>query len=492
MSLFPLRASIRFDDRHLAMAILLCDIFIAISAPYAGWLIRNFFVGLRGLGSGFYFYAAWSAISTLILLRLSGSFGVAWRFFSVSDALEAFVAVAMGVSVAAIGSFLFDRLDSVPRSLLFIHVLFQFASYVLVRLYLRRFVDHASGRRRRPVYVLLVGCNEVANIYIRAVESVGRGSLKVAAVLTHDPTMVGKRMRGIPIVSLVDNIETAIGQLNIRGIEINRIVVCAGASELGTREIDTLTDVAGRNNLIINDIHSLFSEVAGPVGLNEDFDVEEITLSDAYWIVKRCLDFFGAIALLFLLSPLFVVTTFLVWIDVGRPFFFWQERPGRHGVVMRVFKFRTMRDVVRSDGAAVPDQSRTSRIGFLLRKLRLDELPQLWNILKGDMSFIGPRPLLFEDQPKEVARRLAVRPGLSGWAQVNGGKLVSREEKRALDLWYIAHVSFMLEMWIVVLTLRVIIRGDVERPHAVRSAVNWLRKQESIFTIEDHKGLLSK
>lgn len=473
------------DPSRISLAIVAFDIVVALCAPYIAWLVRNFFVGLREIGPGFHFYALWSAVSTLILLRMSGATRVAWRFFSGPDALDAFVGVAMGVTVAALGAFLFDRLDSVPRSLLFIHVFLQGAAYTAGRLYLRSAVDKNIEVRRRPVYMLLVGCNEVAHVYARAVESVSGGSLKIAAALTHDPTMIGKRIRGIPIVSLFSNIDEVVGQFGIRGVEISRLVICASGNEINAREIDQLTDVASRRKLVVNDIHLLFSEVAGPIGLDDDFAVDEITLRGAYWGLKRALDIFGATALLILLSPLFAITSALVWVDVGRPLFFWQERPGRHGRMIRVFKFRTMKDAVAPDGTAVPDDSRTSKIGIILRKLRLDELPQLWNILRGDMSFIGPRPLLFVDQPQEVSRRLAVRPGISGWAQVNGGKLVTPEEKRALDLWYIAHVSLALELRIVALTLLVMLRGDVARPEAVRSAVEWLRRQEIAVTIDE-------
>lgn len=367
---------------------------------------------------------------------------------------------------------------------MFIHVFIQVLGYVGTRFILKRHAEAYNPTRRKPTYALLVGCNQIAYVYVRAVESIAYGSLKIIAALTHDPSMVGHRLRGVNIVSVFGNIEDVIGQYKIRGIDISRIVIAANEREISPKSLETIFDVANRHRLVVSDIHLLFSEVAGPIGLDDDFDVDEITLRGPYWGIKRTIDIFAAFFLLILISPLFALTAALVWSDIGRPLLFWQERPGRHGKLFRVFKFRTMKDAVTPDGVPVPDDLRTSKIGNLLRKLRLDELPQLWNILAGDMSFIGPRPLLFIDQPDEVSQRLAVRPGISGWAQVNGGKLVTPEEKRALDLWYISHASFILEMKIVFLTLLVMLKGDVARPEAVREAVDWLKTQESSITLD--------
>lgn len=474
-----------FPPIRVKLALTIFDFFLAFLAPFLAWLVRNFFVGLQDIPSGFYFYALTSAISTLILLRLGGASRVAWRFFSVPDAISSGVGISLGIFIAATGSFIFNRLDGVPRSLLFIHVLLFIIGFVGVRFVIKRYSELYTPFRRRPTYALMVGCNQIAYVYVRAVESISSGSLKIIAALTHDPSMIGHRIRGINIVSIFDNIEEVIGQYKIRGIDISRIVIAANETEISSMSLDKIFDVANRHQLVISDIHLIFSEVAGPVGLDDDFDVDEIRLRGAFWGVKRFLDIVGALGLLVLIFPLYAATAYLVWRDVGKPLLFWQERPGRHGKMIRVFKFRTMKDAVGADGIPIPDDKRTSKTGLLLRKLRLDELPQLWNIVIGDMSFIGPRPLLFVDQPEEVSQRLAIRPGISGWAQVNGGKLVSPEEKRALDLWYISHASLFLELKIVFLTLLVMLRGDIERPQAVKEAVDWLRTQEFSVSLDE-------
>lgn len=469
---------------HTRLNRIIFDVFLAIAAPFFAWFTRNFFVGLYEIPVGFYFYALITAILTLVFLRLLGVTRVAWRFFSVPDAINAGTAIIIGIVVASVVFFIYNRLEGVPRSLPFIHVFIQIVGFVGVRFVLKRYAEVKIGVQRRPTYALLVGCNQIAYVYVRAVESISCGSLKIVAALTHDPSMIGHRIRGINIVSLFDNIDEVLGQYKMRGIDIRRVVIAANENEISIKSLDKIFDVINKHDLAVSDIHLMFSEVAGPFDLIDDFDVDEIRLSGSFWGFKRIFDIVASLFLLLLISPVYAVTALIVWNDVGKPLLFWQERPGRHGKMIRVFKFRTMRDAVNADGFPVRDDIRTSNIGLLLRKLRLDELPQIWNILIGDMSFVGPRPLLLIDQPAEVSQRLAIRPGITGWAQVNGGKLVSAEEKRALDLWYISHASLFLELKIIFLTFLVIFRGDVTCPQAVRQAVVWLRNQETSVALD--------
>lgn len=168
-------------------------------------------------------------------------------------------------------------------------------------------------------------------------------------------------------------------------------------------------------------------------------------------MLKRVFDLTVSLCLIVLLLPLFVLLVCLVWISMGRPVFFRQARPGLGGVIFNFYKFRTMR---LGDG---PDEERMTRVGTLVRKLSLDELPQLWNVLKGEMSLVGPRPLLPEYLPLysgEQFRRHEVRPGITGWAQVNGRNAISWERKFELDVWYVDHQSFLLDLKILALTVK--------------------------------------
>jgi lipopolysaccharide/colanic/teichoic acid biosynthesis glycosyltransferase len=180
-----------------------------------------------------------------------------------------------------------------------------------------------------------------------------------------------------------------------------------------------------------------------------------------FFRLKRWIDIVGSLALIVLFFPLLGLSGLLVLLDVGRPIFFWQERLGRKGRPFLIYKFRTLRAPFDSAGNPAPGSRRPSAVGRFLRTTRLDELPQLLNVLFGEMSLIGPRPLLPEDQPKNTSKRLSVRPGISGLAQVNGAKLVTKEEKQKLDEWYVRNASLWLDLWIAMMTIKLLLRGRV-------------------------------
>ncbi len=181
---------------------------------------------------------------------------------------------------------------------------------------------------------------------------------------------------------------------------------------------------------------------------------------------KRFLDFWIALIGLICLSPvLLVVTIWLHFANKGAGAFFTQERPGKDAKIFKVVKFKTMTDERDGNGELLPDADRLTKVGKLVRSTSLDELPQLFNVLKGDMALIGPRPLLVQYLPlytKEQARRHEVRPGISGWAQVHGRNLCKLSAKFEYDVWYVDHYSFMVDMQIVCLTIKnVLMRSDI-------------------------------
>ena len=174
-------------------------------------------------------------------------------------------------------------------------------------------------------------------------------------------------------------------------------------------------------------------------------------------VAKRALDVVLAIAALVVASPVLGLVAVAVWMDVGAPVFFRQRRAGLHGRSFVLLKFRTMRD------GAVPDDRRLTRLGRLLRRLSLDELPQLWNVVRGDMSMVGPRPLLPEYLPRytpEQARRHDVLPGITGLAQVHGRNGLPWRDKFTLDVWYVDHWGLRLDLWILWRTAVALVRGD--------------------------------
>jgi lipopolysaccharide/colanic/teichoic acid biosynthesis glycosyltransferase len=178
---------------------------------------------------------------------------------------------------------------------------------------------------------------------------------------------------------------------------------------------------------------------------------------------KRILDLALVVPGLLLAAPLIAVTAALTWVFLGSPVLFRQQRPGRNGEPFTNLKFRTMLERRDERGCLLPDERRLTRYGKLLRVTSLDELPELINVLKGDMSLVGPRPLLtqyLERYTPEQARRHHVRPGITGWAQVRGRNLLSWEKRFELDVWYVDHCSLRLDVWILVLTLWTVLKRE--------------------------------
>jgi len=173
--------------------------------------------------------------------------------------------------------------------------------------------------------------------------------------------------------------------------------------------------------------------------------------------VSRMFDVSVALVSLVVLLPLMFLLSVFILFKIGTPVFFTQVRPGLHGRSFKMIKFRTMRDAYDSEGNPLPDEQRLTKFGNFLRATSLDELPELWNVLKGEMSLVGPRPLLMEYldlYTPEQARRHEVRPGVTGWAQVNGRNAISWEEKFKLDVWYVDNRTFWLDIKILCLTIK--------------------------------------
>ena len=186
---------------------------------------------------------------------------------------------------------------------------------------------------------------------------------------------------------------------------------------------------------------------------------------------KRLLDLVGALAVLLVAAPVLVIVALLVWTRIGRPILFTQERPGLHGRMFRLFKFRTMANLVDASGRLLPDAERLTSFGKFLRRSSLDELPQLFNVLRGDMSLVGPRPLLAEYLPLYTPiqyRRHEMKPGITGWAQISGRNELSWNEKFRLDVLYIDRWSLWVDVRILAVTVLAVLRrtGITQYGHA--------------------------
>lgn len=201
-----------------------------------------------------------------------------------------------------------------------------------------------------------------------------------------------------------------------------------------------------------------------------------------YPFIKRGVDILGALIGLIVLSPVFVLVSIVIWINMGRLIIFKHQRPGYKGKPFYMYKFHTMTEERNECGDLLPDEFRLTNLGKMLRTTSLDELPELFNVLKGDMSLVGPRPLLMKYLDRytpEQARRHEVRPGITGWAQVNGRNAISWEKKFALDVWYVDHCSLWLDVKILFMTLIKVLKregisadGEATMPEFIGSTIS--------------------
>jgi lipopolysaccharide/colanic/teichoic acid biosynthesis glycosyltransferase len=240
--------------------------------------------------------------------------------------------------------------------------------------------------------VLVVGVNTITDLFLRAAAEYAPPAFKVAGVLASNPKQRGRRLQQHRILGAPEDVADILRTLEVHGILIDRIVVTTPFAQLPAAAQEALLDI-------------------------------ERTSSIGLFVV--------------LTLPLLFLIALIVALDVGLPTVFWQERPGTRGRPFRLYKFRTMRAAHDQFGMRLADEARVSAIGRFLRRTRLDELPQVYNILWGEMSLVGPRPLLSKDNASVYGARLLVRPGLTGWAQVNGGREISGADKAALDVWYL-------------------------------------------------------
>lgn len=212
-------------------------------------------------------------------------------------------------------------------------------------------------------------------------------------------------------------------------------------------------------------------------------------------VIKRLLDIVISLGVLIVLSPLYLVLIVLVRIRIGSPVFFHQDRPGKGEKIFRLYKFRSMTNARDAEGNLLPDKDRLTALGRTLRKTSLDELPEFYNVLRGDMSFIGPRPLLIEYLPYYTERerlRHTVRPGLTGLAQASGRNLLDWDKRLALDVEYVEHLSFLMDLKVIAMTFQTVFGHSeqvAEDTNAAEGNFAQIRRERAaVADKEDHKG----
>jgi len=280
------------------------------------------------------------------------------------------------------------------------------------------------------------------------------------AVLDEKSAAIGRALSGVQILGSPQELDAIVGEFAVHGVHVDRVILAGDTDLLSSAALHDVERVCKKR-------HIELAYLPRMLGLTEQ-GAPHVAVAEAidngaehhlFLRLKRCIDILGSLALMIALLPVFLVATLLVLIDVGSPVLFWQERTGRRGVPFLIYKYRTLRAPFDSKGRPAPGNRQPSAIGQFLRSTRIDELPQLINVLLGDMSLVGPRPLLPEDQPSNTALRLSVRPGITGWAQVNGAKLVSKEDKEKFDEWYVRNASPWVDTKIALMTLRTLIQN---------------------------------
>jgi lipopolysaccharide/colanic/teichoic acid biosynthesis glycosyltransferase len=434
-----------------------------------------------------------------------------WRYTSLMDILH-LIAVATIVLLAALAaSFYLNRMENIARSLPVIQWFLLIGSMAGVRVAVRLLRERAVRQRSKveepstgPEHVLIVGAGDVAELYLRSVSEFAQGHISVVGILSSGSKMQGRLIRMHKILGRPENVQKILAELDLHGVPVERIIVMQPFERLSRDAREALLAVERSSSIEVDWlVESLGLRRGRASGLRGQLkaapdkgesQLPPVLTNNAalsrgrYHDVKRVIDIAGAILLTFALAPVLAVVSVLVAIDVGFPLVFWQLRPGRHGRRFKLFKFRTMRPAHDVHGNRISDQLRSSTIGNLLRRSRLDELPQLYNILLGEMSFVGPRPLLPVDQPQLQNPRLVVRPGLTGWAQINGGRDISPEDKAALDIWYIVNASLWLDISILLRTLVMLFVGERVNRSAVQAAqATWAAR--CLLTLSSSSGL---
>jgi len=326
--------------------------------------------------------------------------------------------------------------------------------------------------------VLVAGVSAVSELFLRSVKEFASEQVRVAGILAEDPMLRGRTLQQKPILGTPEELLTVLASLEVHGVAIDRIVVATTADRLSARALEILLEVEKTSDIVVQFLSERLGfedAVVTPLDFSEreraiihrQQALASVPNADhvsstrkSVWILKRIVDVFGAAFLMIMLAPVATLVGLVVALDVGYPVVFWQQRPGLHGRPFKLFKFRTMAAPHDRHLRRVPDEQRLSAVGRFLRRTRLDELPQLYNVLVGDMSLVGPRPLLPCDQSPDYAARLLARPGITGWAQVNGGRIISPHDKAILDIWYVHRASFALDLKIMIRTLQMVLFGE--------------------------------
>ena len=452
------------------------DIVCACASPILALYVRDAYILTPKLASTVALYWAISVSFSLIALLVFRLHDGISRYFSVHDALDGMKAAAFSQLMTTVVLFTFTRLDGIPRSTPIIHALILGVGLIATRTLAQAFHNGVKQTNDRNHVarenIIMIGATHLSSLYIKLLEACSPGQRRVIALLDDRPQLIGRSMAGIRILAAPHYLDSVIEEFVVHGIQTNRVIISDEADLLIEDELNDIQRVCEQREIKLDFVPQLIGLGELPPSPIETTREPEITSVPnfelpRYFKFKPFIDFCIALAMTALLSPLLIIAAALALLDVGAPVLFWQQRIGQSGRRFMLQKFRSLPPPFDLRGHPVPERKQLSAIGKFLRQTRIDELPQLLNVLVGDMALIGPRPLLPEDQPANPATRLMVRPGITGWAQVNGGKFLTPEEKDQYDEFYIRNASPWFDLCIIFMTLKVAFRFTDRSDHAV-------------------------
>ena len=462
--------------RFRRFLILAHDTIMVTSAfPIAIYLRENFAPAPQQISPAIYGTILLFVI-VLIAFRAMGVQQTMWRYSSPQDFLHLAKSLCVVTAIFFPLMFLVDRLEGIPRSALVIFWFVAFASLCANRLSyvwaVQLYAKHALSKSGHPVCRVLVLANlQSSSAVIHTIKTVYGHEIDVVGIVGHDGER-GRLQHGVEILGHAEHLAEILALLDVAGRYPHAIVFGdndrRSPAWLNAHVTSVAPGIAIFKSSEVIDLATFIENRPDPTDIFKR-QAEATRRFD----IKRLIDFAVSFIALLLLIPILASIAGLLCILHGPPVIFAQVRAGKQLREFRLVKFRTMKPPLDASGRILQDHERVTRIGSFLRKTRLDELPQLWNVLCGDMSLIGPRPLLRRDMPNEVnilAERYSVRPGITGWAQVNGGHQVETIEKMYLDIFYIRNSSLAFDMKIIIMTLRMIIFGEKIDQAAIKNA----------------------
>jgi lipopolysaccharide/colanic/teichoic acid biosynthesis glycosyltransferase len=470
---------------HHGRRLLITDVVVVLAAPYIALALRGVEWSAEAAVALIPYWALGALFSLIFLVQFRIG-QILPSFMSRRDVTQIIKMAATAAAFSSVTAFSVWRLELIPRSLPILHLIVLIGMLAgwrsIVGAFERRRQSVVQPGQRVPrVSILIIGVGPTASLFIRLLKSLNDVRPNIVGLLDDDLRLHGRSIDGHLILGGVDRFEAVVAELASHGVTLQRVLIAHLdlAQQQAAREAlegpcaergIALEALSERLGLLTFDTEAVEESVRSTYALSK-------TRAQKYLAFRRYADAALAFLALVALSPIIALVALAIRVRLGAPVTFWQQRVGVHGEPIVVHKFRTFAPAVDATGRLLSDDERSSALGRFLRACRLDELPQLFDVLRDHMSLIGPRPLLPVDLAEDCSIRLSVVPGLTGWAQVHGGKSISADEKNALDEWYVYHASFGLDLRIILRTLRIVFRGDTREDDAMSVALAFRAKR---------------